>query len=580
MKRKILIAVSILLSVLMLCSCALLPSGNENEDENKLAFHLNRLPDIGAYESRDKVSYFSENGAQSSFTPRSDYGELVPYIYSNRRFNIRTDGNEEEIFGYRQKSYGFATADGKIITGGIYGGITTESLGDGRMVYIATALRTNEGTETPEELFWGPEPSCDIIASDGSWMIKCSNCFYTISDSGYICTADENGNGLVYDFSGNLVFDAMQLLGQEILIDLYYADMGKCVVSMYKTTAFWDYDEVQKFVPYTVCIGADGEILYDLDFSGWEIENYVDGRFIIRNNETDKYALCDLFGERLVTKLDRLQYDRATNSFIGYKADPDADQGSSLWVKYDMDGNEIVSFKVPYEETYGPEMVSSGSVTAVLCAKDSYANTDIYKLAYWIDFKNEKMIDIDFNYTDVTVLYAYDDYVYGGSLGAVCNGVIAFKADGNYDIYTIDGTYLKTLTDVNGNNIIIQNGFICYQSYEAPVYHYRFRSLTGRTDLDITDPFDNKKYDTFFSICGNYIAFNTYTDNASDGEPGRRIKLFNIRESEFEKDNGYTEFFKAETASGTFYQAVDAHRAYLLNKDLEVIMSLSFNDYA
>lgn len=573
MKRKILAIVSIALSLLMLCSCSLIQK--DEDDGDKLFFHLNKLPDIGSYKSRDKVSYFSENGAESSFAPRSDYGEIVPFVYRKSWFGKSESEDGERYFGYEHNSFGFATIDGKIITGGIYEDVSTRKLSDGQTVFIASKLRTNHDGETSEDL-WAYRSDCDIIASDGSWTVRCSKGFYSISDGGYICTADENGNGLVYDFNGNLIFDAMQLLGEEVLVDLYYADMGKCVIRAYKSSAFFDYHEVQRFTQYAACIGPDGEVIYDLQLDGWEIENYVDGRFIIRNNETYRYALCDLYGEKLVTKLDRLQYDQATNSFIGYISDPNKDQKNSLWIKYDMNGEELASFEVPHTEIYGPEILSSDSLTAAVCVKDSYASTDLYKLEYWIDFKNEKIVPIDFDYTEAQILYSYFSYADDGYNAIANDSLIAFKADGAYDIYAIDGTYLKTLDDVNGNDISIENGFICYKTPDAPADKFRFRSLTGRTDLEVENPFDNDEYGTYYSIYGDYIAFKTY----SNDDFRHYIKLFNIRENKFEGDNNYLDFLSVETANGYFYCAIEPERAYLLNSDLEVIISLSFHDYA
>ena len=209
------------LCVLALCACCLsacgktdsgssLPSagtGKTNEGAAQpVTFSLPSLPEIGSYQQKRPTYFYGEPLDQ--FVPSGDYGAIVPYC-------LASNGEVG--------SYGFMTADGKIITDAVYSIVYLLEAG-GRSVYAAEekVLFFEKEQEEDEEEYDGlyaPSVNQDmtlLITADGSKSIKLPEVSPQTGryDSVFIeCRIHAHDGGYVgdtfylYDFDLNLAAD-------------------------------------------------------------------------------------------------------------------------------------------------------------------------------------------------------------------------------------------------------------------------------------------------------------------------------------------------------------------------------------
>ena len=208
--RHIAVLCALALCAGCLCACGktgsgLSPAGmGKTEDVQPVTFSLPSLPEIGSY--RQKRPTYFYGAPLDQFVPSGDYGTVVPYC-------LASNGEVG--------SYGFMTADGKIITDAVYSSVYLLE-GDGRSVYAAQEkVFSFEGEQEEEEYDGLYAPSVDrnmtlLIAADGSKSVKLPGMSPQTGydDSMFIeCRIPQKDGGFVgdtfylYDFDLNLAVD-------------------------------------------------------------------------------------------------------------------------------------------------------------------------------------------------------------------------------------------------------------------------------------------------------------------------------------------------------------------------------------
>ena len=97
-------------------------------------FHLESLPDIGKHQKKSADCFYDE--PLREFEPSGRYGTLIPY---------RLDG-EDRMWGEFER-YGFMTAEGKIVTAGIFNRLYCYDV-NGKTVFLAQNKVLSENPET------------------------------------------------------------------------------------------------------------------------------------------------------------------------------------------------------------------------------------------------------------------------------------------------------------------------------------------------------------------------------------------------------------------------------------------------
>ena len=118
------VSLLLLFAVLLALFCACKKNGEtqptSSPEPTTWGLILDELPDIGKYKSADSPRMFDEY--VDNLIPRSDYGELVPYLGSVVQYeNVKVEDvyMSEMIRGY----YGLCTVDGVIVTDPVYDSI-------------------------------------------------------------------------------------------------------------------------------------------------------------------------------------------------------------------------------------------------------------------------------------------------------------------------------------------------------------------------------------------------------------------------------------------------------------------------
>ena len=125
-------------------------------------FSLPELPEIGDFvPDTSPVKSFFPDGPAGEFTPRNDYGELIPYIadatfFRSRRYETYTDKEGEEQTVEQRDRYtkwnarwGLAAADGRAVTKGLYTSAAFYAAPSGKTIYV---LR-----DQPQEKHYSPD---------------------------------------------------------------------------------------------------------------------------------------------------------------------------------------------------------------------------------------------------------------------------------------------------------------------------------------------------------------------------------------------------------------------------------------
>ena len=122
MKKAVALFLLFIMLLTLFCACG---KNDETQptsspDPTTWGFTLDELPDIGKYKSADSPRMFDEY--VDNLIPRSDYGELVPYLGSVAQYESVED-EDAYVSGMIRGYYGLCTVDGVIVTDPVYASI-------------------------------------------------------------------------------------------------------------------------------------------------------------------------------------------------------------------------------------------------------------------------------------------------------------------------------------------------------------------------------------------------------------------------------------------------------------------------
>lgn len=204
-------------------------------------FSLKTLPEIGAFVSDEKKAYFFDDGPHDNFEARDDYGEIVPYCVSEKYFaadwsytdeetgEVHTGHTMEDEAGYHER-YGFATADGRIITSDIYYDVFRYEAASGEVLYAAYTAQVFEMTG-----------AVYLIAGDGSTVLHLPEDDTDL----HVLEKTENGSGKglltvrnynsgrlrLMDFAGRVLYEYVPpASGEDEMPYIEYADSDGLIV--------------------------------------------------------------------------------------------------------------------------------------------------------------------------------------------------------------------------------------------------------------------------------------------------------------------------------------------------------------
>ena len=181
--KKILCIILSALTLIAAAGCQKAPEASPTdpaapvENAGTPVFQLDELPEIGGFADEQQVRYFFEDGPHDTFEPREDYGGVIPYIagyrtYSTPEFYTYTDEETGEtiteespwVDSSNYTKYGLMTADGRIITSGIWD-LANGYGGKNGFGFIELSSFFND----PEE--YGDQNFNTLVSADGKWMI-------------------------------------------------------------------------------------------------------------------------------------------------------------------------------------------------------------------------------------------------------------------------------------------------------------------------------------------------------------------------------------------------------------------------
>ena len=268
-------------------------------------FHLDELPDIGEYASDEKVQYFFEDGPRDTFEPRTDYGRVIPYIarakyYTTPKFYSYVDEETGETVTYENEwsesmifsDYGLMTADGRIITKGLWNSVTVQTFPDGSgyiMLICEDPARDGEGTT-------------EYIGLDGSWKLTAEEFEYYgwgLHTQPYLYLF-ENDKLLIYNTAGQKITELRDESTNEYRsiydFQLLYEDEEKLI---FNNSFYPGYDGPEKNVVTTV--SHTGKVLHRFETTGG-VRNFGGSVLFLRKNYEAPYTPVDPDGKPLNDK--------------------------------------------------------------------------------------------------------------------------------------------------------------------------------------------------------------------------------------------------------------------------------------
>ena len=515
------------------------------------AFKLRKLPDIGKYEKSEVRSYY-HGGPVSELIASDGYGEIVPFIYDVREFAPykKKAGLSPVSVG----SWGFATKDGKIISGGVYSSVKTITSKDGKTVYAAESfLRTAEDLSTLKSDSLRTKTT--LIGSDGSWTADVDGVIYRdggVSEDeedlkNYIETFDAEGHITLYDFSGNVIFDAKQAMPDEKIESVYYAKNDKIIIEI---------TDREKGGSKVVCVNSKGEKLTDINIRGYGVLKMINGVFLIcRTDNGEKSNLSDLNGNVLLDKdYDLISYDSNSKSFICVLND------KKKVSRYDANGQLLNEFKAEYN---GSEIryILKNKKGPSLAYKDSDGKYLLYNTVTGkkikLDFKKiKKNADGEPSFLP---LYTHGD--------GEETFILLTRKDGTQELYDAFGTYIMSMTDFYGPLDITPDGGYCYRSKDNK---FVVRSHSPRNDFEVDLKDKSSAYFSVMLYDDKYVAF-LCTDEKGENE---YYKVYDIEKKEIAFDK--LTAFESYTAGGkTYYTMVKDGISTLIDRDGTQLISLS-----
>lgn len=263
-------------------------------------------------------------------TARTDYGALYPYI-----------GAETEMDYASAKSYGFADANGRLVTDPVYSSVRQVQNSDGtQRVWIFQKVQLSEFVGDDGVRYPSADTICGFAAPDGSFATDCRYAYLRLGRSilmGVYPDGDDTAPVRfdVYDYTGALLatsdelpyadrlgFDGWRLDcvgdllvvplrnglfedwgdGQREQTDLYLFTLdGEQTAGPidYIFSRVGDYFCVMQNDESSAVLRTDGSLLFGRSFYSVSID--TPDRFTVKDNENDDYHVLDAEGNEIFT---------------------------------------------------------------------------------------------------------------------------------------------------------------------------------------------------------------------------------------------------------------------------------------
>lgn len=532
MKRFLCIVLCISIFVCIFSACGVGENGG-------LYFKLKSLPDIGEAESSEKREYF-HNGPIADFIVSENYGQIVPYISDVRQFFSTNE--DSDATSITCASYGFATADGKIIVDGIYDEVQILSSQDGDTAYyVHPFIKTTESL-SDLQLSSAIQERAYIIAFDGSWIKEVSSVSYSESDlKNYIEARDENGLLILYSFSGETLFSQKDAMPDDVIESVYYAKNGKFIF------AVGDSEKGTRIV----CVNAKGELLTEIKLGTYSILQMIGGVFTVFNTkEVEKSNLCDLNGNIILEKdYGIIVYSSQSKSFICI------DNDSREVVSYDMNGQLLNSFEAESDGTKIKYILSGDSAKSIVY-KDDNGKYSVY------DTSSGKSVTLDTKkmkkkgFTVLTTGFGDSERSF----------ILLIRKDGTQDLYDAFGTYIMSFTDYADSFGLTPDGNYCYRSTDGK---FVVRSHSPRNDFTLDLKSDEAESFALGSYDTKYISFICTDGNGENGH----LKVYDFSTKELAFD-GLSAFESFSVGGETYYASADEESTQLTTASGTRLISL------
>ena len=343
MKRILSFTLALLLALCVFSSCAKSPPGepttappieettaNNDPTQASPVFSLPELPDLGDFvPGTAPTKCFFRDGPAEGFTPRDDYGPLIPYIadavyltspqyttWTNPETGEEIRNKQEMRQEQYQVTWGLAIPDGRVVTKGLFSSVEYYAYSDDEGFFI---LRGNALPRTSEEEPYVYPPTI-LTDKEGRWAVEIGQAVRTepLFDFGLplLLAVDGKTNSAVfYDLDGKAKADMSKFVTVEYHYPnfpyLAYADEeGLLMTGVPDEDGGSRYNTVSR-------VDWDGNVLSTAQEKGADAY-YAGGKALILRNNENKYDLMSLSGERLTDeKMIYLDYSPLLGGFIG-----------------------------------------------------------------------------------------------------------------------------------------------------------------------------------------------------------------------------------------------------------------------
>ena len=404
-------------------------------------FRLDSLPDVGAFVSDEKISYFFPEGPADAFTPRSDYGRLV--LYAGEPVLVRSKvyfEYEDPVTGepvrqrqdFKDEEYitniGLAAADGRIVTAPLWRTcLSVVDLGGGKGYY----LLARPSDDAFMDVYYSER---DFVAFDGSWALH-----FDAPGASVIPDADGVDWFIVEDSVSRTAFLYSGLTGERLgdfspvmpAPDAEYPEFDRPVYAdgdLLILRGRAETDETGAPAGYRQDRNSDactafsvtGEALYELT-----CRRHVGGRVLQQNENDEVFYLADLRGEKQSETLyDCAVYDPARDLILAHRADKEA---------FGMDyftgeGERVFPPEDAWtEKTWNalPDVYFRGWQNGVFAATDEQRAYDLFGRPIALPDSDEPLTVLSF----LTLNYQTERYV-----------LLALDGDGQYYLVTPDAS--------------------------------------------------------------------------------------------------------------------------------------------
>lgn len=484
MKKTICLILSVILICLLFASCTGIKRDDEETIPDGLYFSLSSLPNIGEYKPLGKAKYYYKDGAKNCFEPGDGYGTIVPYIVSKKMFTSQYSFDGEADNRSEVEIYGLATAEGKIITSGIYYGCCSFEFRSGKRFYM---LKKRADENRADEYSEG----YDFISEDGkicfgTEVIDAMEMVFP-SEMPNDCIAIPEVDGLkLYNDKGELVINLTEIFGADCYLRVHYADVDKYIIA-----ASAEIDET--WVTKYYCIDKKGTLLYELDWSDYSIEYCDGGRFILEKYD-EKGLLCDLFGEmiELPGEYCSIEFDKRTHNYTGKNLKDDCidvfNSQGELQNRIDYEGSIYsVSSRI---------LLGAGQDSII-----SYESSDNF-IYNWVNLESGEKYIIEEKDVETLDFMEKDGHDY---VIAVCPKECS--------IYDSEGTFIRSIKRSAYDNGSIDDGYLMYIGDDGMLNAINL--LSGKNTKLETNTGNISARTNLFAKRGDNIELSSYDDSGS-----------------------------------------------------------------